>query len=155
MKSHLVFSSLTIILFLFVPSVFSQQGDYMGTEKDLNESFLIEKASQTDFSSAFVAEVFNDEKNTYYAIDNSTIDSRYIKIRILEMVFSDNTIVNIGSSIENGYMLFLVNNILIEKDEDIIKLFDSYYSTAQKEESSMSEEEIILWMKNKDKYRKK
>lgn len=155
MKSHLFFSSLTIILFFFVLPVFSQHGDYMGTEKDLNESFLIEKAIQTDFSSVFVAEIFKDEKNTYYAVDNSIIQSKYIKIRILEQVFSDKKLVNIGSSIEKGYMLFLVNNTLIDQDEEIIELFNSYYLTAQKEEASMNEEEITQWMKNHNKYRKK
>ena len=140
---------------LFATTAFSQENKYLGIEKDLNASDLIELAQQTDFKSDFVAEIHKDVKNTYYAIDNSRIDSRYVKIRIMYQTFSDNKIVNVGAAIEEGYSLFLVNNILTGEDNEIIEMFNSYYTIALKEEASMNEDEMIEWMSKNDKYRKK
>lgn len=155
MRPRIFLSFIAIIVSLFVSSSYSQQSQNNGAEKDLSQSDLSKKASQTDFKSTFVAEIFKDEKNTYFAIDNSTIKSKYVKIRILELVFSDSKIVNIGSSIDEGYMLFLVNNILVDRDKEIMELFNSYKSIAQKEEASMDKDEMTLWMKNRNKYHKK
>lgn len=154
MKSRLLFSTV-LLLCIFATTVFSQDNKYLGTEEDLTASDLIEIAKQTDFESDFVAKIHQDVKNTYYAIDNSKIDSRYVKIRIMYQTFSDNKIVNVGASIEDGYALFLVNNTLTGQDDEIIEMFNSYYDIAVKEETSMNEDDMIEWMKKNDKYRKK
>jgi hypothetical protein len=153
MKSRLLISTVLFLCF-FATQSFSQESKYLGKEKDLSASDLIAKAEQTNFKADFVAEIYKDVKNTYYAIDNSRIDSRYVKIRIMYQTFSDNKIVNVGAAIKEGYSLFLVNNILTGEDNEIIEMFNSYYNIALKEEASMNEDEMIEWMNKNDKYRK-
>jgi len=155
MSSKLLFSSVFILAFFLSISLFSQQGEYLSNEKDISIYQLAEKADATDFKANFVAEIFMDEKNTYFAIDNSTIESRYVKQRLLEQVFSDNIIVNISSSLENSYLLFLINNTIIDDQKPVIDLLQVYYSNAIKEEASMSEEDMTHWLKMNDKYKKK
>lgn len=152
MKLNTLQSFLTIIIFFFTSSVFAQQGEYAGVEKDITNSELVVKASETDFNGGFVAMVFKDEKNTYYALDNSSIDSKYIKIRILEQSYSDNELVNIGSSLKKDYLMFLVNNTLEVGESKILEIFNVYYSTALKEEASMNEKAMTIWLNKHDKY---
>lgn len=155
MRPQLVLSSLTIIVFFFVSTAFSQESKYLGQEKEITSSELVVKANNTEFNGNFIGQIFIDKKNTYFAIDNGQIESRYVKIRILEQSFSDKKIVNISSSLNQEYILFLVNNKLIGKDGEILDLFNSYYDTAKKEETSMSEEDMTIWLNNHDKYNHK
>ena len=155
MNSTLLYSSVFIIaLFLTTPS-FSQQDKYLSNEKDITISQLAEKADATDFKVNFVAEIYQDEKNTYFAINNSNIESRYVKLRLLEQIFSDNTIVSISSSLQNSYLLFLTNNTVINDQKPVIDMFQVYYSIAIKEEASMNEEDMTHWLIKHDKYKKK
>ena len=150
MKSRLLISTVTLLC-IFSLSVFSQDSSNIG----LTANDLTAIASQTVFNTGFVAEIQQDDKNTYYAIDNSKIDSRYVKIRIINQTFHNSKIVNIGSSLDEGYILFLVNNTQLGEENEIIELFNSYYTKAINEESLMSEQEMINWMNKNDKYRKK
>ena len=154
MKRNIIQSIFTIIAFFFVSIVFAQQGEYLGVEDDITASELVIKASETNFNGGFVAKIFKDQKNTYFAIDNASIESRYIKIRILEQSYYDSEIVNIGSSLKQDYMMFLVNNKLIKNENEIIDMFKAYYSTALKEETSMNEESMTIWLNKHDKYSK-
>ena len=152
MKHNTLQSLLTIIVFFVVTSVFAQQGIYIGVEENITNSELIVKANETDFNEGFAAKIFKDEKNTYYAINNSRIESKYIKIRILEQSYSDNELVNIGSSLKQEYLLFLVNNTLGVSEDKVIEMLNVYYSTALKEETSMSEQAMTIWLNKHDKY---
>ena len=147
-------SILVIIIFFSVATMFAQQGKYLGVEKNVTTSELFVKANETDFINGFAAKIFEDQKNTYYAVDNSSIESKYIKIRILEQSYSDNELVNIGSSLKRDYMMFLVNNTLSVSEDKVIELFNEYYNIALKEESSMNEEAMTIWLNKHDKYTK-
>jgi len=153
---HLIFKySLVLAISLIVTSAFSQESKYLGEEVNILHSELIQLASETDFNGEIASEIFKDEKNTYFAIDNSSIKSRYVKIRILEQSYSDNKLVNIGSAVDGGFMLFLVNNVLIETDDQVVDIFKEYQEKAIKEESNLSEEELSIWLNEHDKYSKK
>ncbi len=154
MKLYTLQSFLTIIIILFASTIFAQQGEYMGNEKDITSSELVIKANETNFNGGFAAMIFEDEKNTYYALKNSGIESKYIKIRILEQSYSDRELVNIGSSLKQEYLMFLVNNTLNVSEDKIIDLFNDYYSIALKEETSMNEEAMTVWLNKHDKYTK-
>lgn len=155
MRPHLLSTSFAIIMFLFISSAFSQQGEYLGQEQNITNSELVMKANNTNFHGNLIAEIYSDKKNTYFAINNKNIDSRYVKIRILEQSFTDTKIVNISSSLKNDYILFLVNKKLITEKGEILDLFNNFYSTATKEESSMSEEDMAIWLNKHDKYNHK
>ncbi len=154
--THLIFKySLVLAMLLFVTTAFSQENKYLGEEVNISHSELIQLANNTNFNGTIASEIFKDEKNTYFAIDNNSIKSRYVKIRILEQSYSDNTIVNIGSSVNGGFMLFLVNNVLIDTDSNPVDIFTQYQKTAIKEEASLSNEELSIWLNKHDKYSKK
>jgi len=152
MKLYTLQSFLLIITLFFASSVFAQQGEYMGAEKNITSSELVTKANETNFDGGLVAMIFKDEKNTYYALKNSDIESRYIKIRILEQSYSDNKLVNIGSSLNKEYLMFLVNNTLNVNKDEITEIFNIYYSTALKEKTSMNEQAMTIWLHKHDKY---
>lgn len=154
MRQNILQSIFTIAVFFFVTVAYSQQGEYLGVEKDLTASELTDKANAADFDKGFAAKIYKDQKNTYYAINNSSIESRYIKIRILEQSYSDSELVNIGSSLKQDYLMFLVNNTLNASEDKIIDLFNDYYSIALKEETSMNEEAMTIWLIKHDKYSK-
>lgn len=153
MKIRLILTLFSIIMLSSV--TFTQNNKYLGNEKDISGSELIAKAQNTDFEAQIVKEIFSDEKNTYFALDNSSIESRYVKIRILEQSYSDKVLVNIGPDIDSGYMLFLVNNTLNKSQLDIVKLIDTFRVTALKEEASMNEESMKLWLSKHKKFSKK
>jgi len=153
MKIRLILTLLSIILLSSVS--FTQNNKYLGIEKDISGSELIVKAQNTDFEGQIAKEVFSDEKNTYFALDNSAIESRYVKIRILEQSYNDKVLVNIGPEIDTGYMLFLVNNTMNKSQSDIVKLLDTFRVTALKEEASMNEEAMNLWLSKHKKFSKK
>lgn len=153
MKLRVILTLLSIVM--LSSASFTQNNKYLGNEKDISGSELIAKAQNTSFQGQVVKEIYSDEKNTYFALDNSSIESRYVKIRILEQSYSDKYLVNIGPDIDSGYMLFLVNNSLNKSQEDIIKLLDTFRVAAVKEEASMNEEAMNLWLSKHKKFSKK
>jgi len=153
MKLRVILTLLSIVM--LSSASFTQNNKYLGNEKDISGSELIAKAQNTSFQGQVVKEIYSDEKNTYFALDNSSIESRYVKIRILEQSYSDKYLVNIGPDIDSGYMLFLVNNSLNKSQEDIIKLLDTFRVAAVKEEASMNEEAMNLWHSKHKKFSKK
>mgnify|MGYP001182377368 FL=1 len=134
---------------------FTQNNKYLGNEKDISGSELFAKAQSINFQGQIAKAIFSDEKNTYFALDNTSIESRYVKIRILEQSYSDKFLVNIGPDIDSGYMLFLVNNSLKKSQEDIVNLIDTFRVAAVKEEASMNEEAMKLWLSKHKKFSKK
>lgn len=147
--------TLTLAAIISLSSVsFSQNTNNIAQEENITTIELIQKAEVTDFNDQKVKMIYSDNKNSYFAIDNSLIDSRFVKIRILEQTYKDKTLVNIGPEIDEGYMLFLVNNNLNKSREDILKLFDSYRVTAIKEEASMNKESMKSWLENHKKFLK-
>jgi len=146
------------LLFLVVLIAFSTmlraQGHYLGNKKNISLQELLKQAEVTDYGKNISAEIYQDVKNTYYAVNLSKVPSRYVKIRLLEMSFSNNALVNIYSDINSGYLLFLVNNTLNKKDKQIVGLFENFKEKANKEERLLSAEQLHLWMIQHDKYKK-
>jgi len=153
MKLRVILTLLSIVM--LSSASFTQNNKYLGNEKDISGSELIAKAQNTSFQGQVVKEIYSDEKNTYFALDNGSIESRYVKIRILEQSYNDKYLVNIGPDIDSGYMLFLVNNSLNKSQEDIIKLLDTFRVVAVKEEASLNEEAMNLWLSKHKKFSKK
>ncbi|PLX03379.1 MAG: hypothetical protein C0595_07310 [Marinilabiliales bacterium] len=153
MKLRLILTLLSIVMLSSV--TFTQNNKYLGNEKDISGSELFAKAQSINFQGQIAKAIFSDEKNTYFALDNTSIESRYVKIRILEQSYSDKFLVNIGPDIDSGYMLFLVNNSLKKSQEDIVNLIDTFRVAAVKEEASMNEEAMKLWLSKHKKFSKK
>lgn len=153
-KSYFIAFVLTL-LFSFPVLLSAQQGSYKGGEAKLSESDILLKAKAADFGDNISAQIFYDEKNTYYAVDISKISSKYEKIRILELSFADKALVNIGSDNNTGYYFFLVNNTLRKSSDEINKLFSEFMVQSQVELKTMNEEQLRLWLIQHDKYSKK
>jgi len=146
---------LVFTLILLGSSAYSQNDHYLGKEANITNSELLNLADKVNFNGELFAKVYEDKKNTYYAIDSKAIESRYVKIRILEQSFTDTELVNIGSFVNDNYMLFLMNNVINKSEKDILNQFNSYHQTAVAEESSMNEQDMNEWLINHDKYSKK
>ena len=146
-----------VLMFAFsIPGLLHAQHDsYMGTETKLSDSELLSKAESTDFNDNISTKLFQDEKNSYFAVDVSKLPSKYEKIRILELSFADNALVSIGSDDSMKYYFFLVNNTLNKSADEIEKLFNEYSVQSKTELQAMNEEQIRLWLIQHDKYSKK
>jgi len=101
-----------VILPLFSSTLLAQEYKYLGTEPNITHEELLQKAAQLDFSEQAFQEIYSDSKNTYYTLSTENIGSRYVRIRILELIATDKALVNIGGSPDSKYNLFLVNNSL-------------------------------------------
>ncbi len=145
-----------LMLSLSFPGLLAaQHSSYAGDEAKLSQSILLSKAEVADYGEKISAKIFNDEKNTYYAVDVNKLSSAYEKIRVLELSFSDNALVNIGSDSNTGYYLFLVNNTLNKSTDEINNLFHKFLVQSKTELQEMNEEQIRLWLIQHDKYSKK
>ncbi len=153
-------SKMTIVLMfvvfpLFSSSLLAQEYKYMGTEPNITHEELLQKAAQTDFSQQPFQEIYSDSKNTYFTLSTEKIDSRYVKIRILDLIATDNALVNIGGSPDSKYNLFLVNNSLGKTTDQLAKVVEEYINKSQNEANQMSDEQIQIWLRENDKYAKK
>ena len=144
-----------MLTFSFSGILHAQDGGYMGNETKLAKSELLSKAKSADYGHNISAKLFQDEKNSYFAVDVSKLPSKYEKIRILELSFADNALVSIGSDDSMKYYFFLVNNTLKKSADEIEKLFNEYSIQSKTELQAMNEEQIRLWLIQHDKYSKK
>ncbi len=133
----------------------AQNGQYLGTEKAVNTSFLNAKAKSAGFGNQIAAKIYEDVKNSYYAVSAKKIASDYVKIRLLEMVYKNNVLTSISGDIKSDYLFFLVNKSLNKSNTDIVSLFEQYKEKAEKEEQSMTPEALKSWLDKHDKYGKK
>ncbi len=148
--------SFTLMLFLSFTGLLNAQNDnYIGNETELSESELLSKAESADYSNNISAKLFQDERNSYFAVDISKLPSKYEKIRILELSFTNKTVVNIGSDNNMKFYFFLVNNALNKSTEEINKLFSEFGAQSKAELQTMNEEQLRLWLIQHDKYSKK
>ena len=148
-------NALILLLTAFPTKFFAQSGHYLGTERNINAGFLEAKAKSTNFGNHIAAKIYEDVKNSYYALSVKKIESDYVKVRLLEMVYKDNVLTSISGNINGDYLYFLVNKALNKSDKDIVSLFERYKTKAEKEEQSMSSESLKLWLEHHNKYGKK
>ena len=144
-----------LIITSFIPGLLhSQNGSYLGIESNITKDEFIAKAESVDFGDKINTTIHKDEKNTYYAINISKLPSQFEKIRILELIFGDKNIVNIGSDINGKYYFFLVNNTLNKTSDDIDIAFEEYRKKSKEELEMMNDEQLRLWLIQHDKYSK-
>ncbi|MAE07304.1 MAG: hypothetical protein CL661_12095 [Bacteroidetes bacterium] len=139
----------------FTVLLYAQDDNYKGKEASLSTTELSAKAETTDFKNNISAKIFIDEKNSYFAVDVRKLLSTYEEIRILELSFSNNNLVNIGSDKNTGFYFFLVNNTLNISEEDVNNLFNDFLVQTKTELLELNEEQLRLWLIQHDKYSKK
>ena len=155
-KIESTFTAFTLMLFLSFTGLLNAQNDsYIENGTKLSESELLLKAESADYHDNISAKLFQDERNSYFAVDISRLPSKFEKIRILELCFADKTVVNIGSDNNMKFYYFLVNNTLNKSTKEINKLFFEFSVQAKAELQAMNEEQIRLWLLQHDKYSKK
>jgi hypothetical protein len=147
-----IISFILIIPLAFTGSLYAQTGSYAGNEANIESGSLMSKANMTDFGDEICAKIFEDDKNTYYAVDVSKLASKYEQIRILELTYANKVIVNTSNDSTKNYYLFLVNNTLNKSEQDIITLFDGFSVQAKTELETMNNEQLRLWLIQHDKY---
>jgi hypothetical protein len=139
------------VLLLLSSSIFSQQRNHEKVKYVVTASDLDRMAKETDFNGNMVSEIHRDNRNTYYAIRTSIIDSKYATLRILEQVYSDREIVHIGKSVNLDYELFLVNNKLVGNSRDVQEKLNKFHRIATQEERSMTTDQVDDWITTNDK----
>ncbi len=146
-----------IVTALFLAPFFAcgQSPVYLGKEKNIDVNFLLKKAENGNFDGNIAAKIYQDKKNSYYAVDLSQISTRYEKIRILEHSYQDKSLTNIYNDINGKYLLFLVNNALNIPPSGIVDKLNGFYAKSKKEMKAMNEGEMKTWLKKHDKYNKK
>ncbi len=132
----------------------SQNSKYIGNENNIQNAELSNKSKSTNFNDKYSAQIYEDSKNTYFAIDIAKLNSKYLEFRILELCYGDKAIVSIGKDNTNEYYFFLVNNTLNKSAEEINQTFDDFLITATNELSKLNEEQIRLWLIQHDKSKK-
>ncbi len=149
---------ITFILILslsFTGLLHAQHDTYKGKEASLSMNELLALAETADFENKISVKIFSDEKNSYFAFDVTKLSSSYDKIRILELSFTNKTLVNIGSDKNTGFYFFLVNNSLKKSNEEIINLFNEFLELSKSELQNLNQEQVRLWLIQHDKYSKK
>jgi hypothetical protein len=152
-KRFITFNGVCVfVLIALLPiSIFGQQNSYTGEETKLQMETLIIKADSTEFGDNICPKIHEDEKNNYYALKLATLDSKYEKIRILELCYSSNELVHIGTDDKNNYYMFLVNKVLNLSDETINNKFVEFSDQSKEELNSLSNEQLRLWLLQYDK----
>lgn len=145
----------SVIFLISMGDVFSQQVIVTGNEEVITNAEFGLMARQTNYDGNIAAEIYRDDINTYFAIDNDILHSRYLELRILEQVYVDNTIVHIGQSSDHSFILFLVNTNLIDKNKSIVEKLNDFYTIAVNEKSVMNENQLTEWITEHDKAIKK
>lgn len=143
-----------IAIIASIGATYAQNDQYLGKNKDVYLDELIQKAQNTDFSNGVSALIFSDEKNAYFAVDESRIESDYVRIRILEQSYSDKHIVNIGPGTGSSFIIFLVNNDFNVPTDKIIEDLENFYKKAKKEESLLTDEQKKDWLSKHNKFTK-
>lgn len=121
---------------------------------DISTYSLIEMAKKNT-SNELCYLLSQNEVNNYYAVNTSTIDSRYVKIRILEQSYESDFLVNIGiSSNELEDMIFIVKKSSNKNSDNVKSTINDFIDKANKELSTMNPERLRLWYMQHDKYQK-
>ncbi len=143
-----------LMLFLFSTAfAVSQNKHYLGTEPDLPAAKLLQNAAKANFNGHMAAQIYKDDKNTYYAVNLQKIKSNYLKIRLLEQSYKSKYLVSISANIKADYLLFLVNNTLKKSNTQIVTLLESYLQKAKNEALTMNAEQMRLWLLSHQKLR--
>ncbi len=148
---------LTILVFLLIlPGILNaQEGNYLGCEKKIHPEELLAKAMIADFSNNLSEKIYEDSKNSYFAVDVAKLNTKFERIRLLELSYSDDALVSIGTDENRLFYFFLVNNILNKTPEDINNTFIGFQTQATVESAKLNEEQLRLWLLQHDKFSKK
>lgn len=147
---------LTSIFFLMVciqlATVHAQDDRYLGSEKKITLDDLKVIMEQSPFEGNLAVQIHQDVKNTYFALDATLLASRYEKVRLIELIYSDKNLVNIGANPNDDCFFFLVNNVMLGEKDDMLLLFDKYAAMAKGEYDGLSADQRRQWLKEHDKY---
>lgn len=148
LKSWHLFFALATVMF------FSVTTTAQTANEDISTYSLIELAKSNN-SDEFCYLLTEDSENHYYAVNTKTIDSRYVKIRMLEQSYNSDYLVNIGvSSAELDLLVFLVKKSTNKNSDEVQQTFEDYIINAKKELNDKNPEQLRLWMMQHDKYQK-
>lgn len=145
-------SILLLMACMHLSALYAQEDKYLGTEKQITLDDLKVIAKQTPFEGNLTVQIHEDVKNTYFAVDATQLASRYEKIRLIELIYSDKKLVNIGANPNDNCFFFLVNNIMLGEKDDILLLFNKYAKQAKEEYNDLSADQRQQWLKEHDKY---
>jgi len=145
---------LTIIIFTGF-NMLAQDSNYSGNEENISLDQLIEKAQSIDLSENLCSLIHEDLKNTYYVINANKLESKYEKIRLLELTYTDDALVSIGNNKDMTQFFYLTNNTLNKTTDDIQRLFEDFAVQSKSEMESIDTEQMRLWLIQHDKYSKK
>ncbi len=145
---------LTILIFTG-SNMLAQNSNYAGTESNISLDQLIDKSVSMESSDKLCSLIYEDSKNTYYVVNANKLESKFEKIRLLELSYSDDALVSIGMNTDKTKFFFLVNNTLNKSTEDIEKLFEGFVLQSKTEMNKLNAEQMRLWLIQHDKYFKK
>ena len=131
----------------------SQQDRYLGTEKQITQEDLDQMMEEVSFGEAFSKQIHKDEKNTYFAFDASKLVSRFEKLRLIELIYDDTYLVNIGADPDEPFFFFLVNNVVMDEIGEVEAVFTEYATRAGNDYRNMSPEERQQWLLKHDKHK--
>jgi len=154
-KSSLISFAILISLLVTGSLYAQQQGSYIGDEPSLESSSLLTKASMANFENGICAKIFEDNKNSYYAVDVSQLTSQYEKIRLLELSYKDRVLVSLGSDSDVKYYFYLVNNTLDRSSTEVAQIVTDFLLQSKDEENALNSEQLRLWLIQHDKHTNK
>ncbi len=121
------------------------------SREQVSISKLIELSEETEFN-GLSSLLYSDEENDYFAVNTKSVESRFVKIRMFELSYENNILVNIGSHDNLNYMYFLVNKVHETSHEEFERKIADFKDTAIVESNQMNGEQMRLWLLQHDKY---
>ena len=145
-----------IVIFIFL-MLFSGIGlmaqQPQGMVDDPTDPVFRAKFETVDFQGSVAAEVLDDATKRYYLVDMKQFPSRFEKIWFLNLVFSDEMIVNMDSDISQDRMWFMAFKRYPAKE--VLAHFESLKTQTHKVGKQMTSAEQKQWMEQHDKYIRK
>jgi hypothetical protein len=138
------------ILLIFTIATYSGYGQQNDNSSDQSVKFHFD---QKDFGDRFCVAADNDADYNYYVINMEKFAGRYEKIYFLNLVFTNDKIVNIDAEIDNTQLWF--KSSIQNPENDITCLMDDLKKQTDQAASKLSGAEKTAWLKTNDKYAKK
>jgi hypothetical protein len=138
-----------ILLLLFILTVYNGFGQQVipSSEPELKFHF-----DQKDFGDKFCVAADNDDTYNYFVINLEKLPDRFEKIYFLNLVYSNNKVVNIDGEIDKSQLWF--KSYYKNTEDDIICLMNDMKKETHNVSLDMSETDKKAWMAKYDKYSK-
>ena len=100
---QVLFVVFLLICCFSITKSFSQHENSFPNSKTISVSALATLAEEVDFRKNRSAKIYTDKENTYYAIRKSSLEFRFVELRIIELIERNQEIIHKGQEKKYDY----------------------------------------------------